>query len=358
MGISQVFSLVKRKLSSWLHYTLACAVGLGWLCLGAAGPAAAAQFQASAPAGRWSVGPASVFLPQTNAQALTADEFWQQVDASLAWLAGGPALDSPEWQAEAERWKAVGEVTLPGGQVVTIDSGRIVALLEADPPDREALSSYLSALKESRSLTTPPGGEREAQLLRDILARPEFKENADELNFLQKIYQWLLEQFWRLIDLLFGRRPGNVAIPSEITLTVTLLLIAAILVFVFRDTLRNLFAEVELTEESAGQGEILSARAASQKAQALSGSGDYRHALRYLYLSALLLLDERGLLRYNRAQTNREYLRQVRSRPELAGHLKEVVETFDRVWYGFQPIDEASYARYAEHVSALEETKE
>jgi hypothetical protein len=76
-------------------------------------------------------------------------------------------------------------------------------------------------------------------------------------------------------------------------------------------------------------------------------------AVRYLYLSALLLLEERGLLRYDRSQTNREYLRGVVHRPDLAAILQEVVEVFDRVWYGFQPIDEAEVSHYTARVAEL-----
>lgn len=293
-----------------------------------------------------------------QAAPISADEFWQRVEATREWLAGAPADDSTDWQVEAARWRAVRDVVLPGGVTAPVDTSFIVSQLEASPRDREALIAYLSGLLESRALTTPPGGEREAELLQNILARPEFQEESAAQNLIQRIYQWLLEQFYRLLDFLYGSSGSPVSVPSEVVIPLTVLVIAAVLVFVFRDTLRNLFAEVELADEAAGVGEVLSARSAGQKAQVLSSSGDYRHALRYLYLSALLLLDERGLLRYNRAQTNREYLRQVRGRPDLAEHLKVVVDTFDRVWYGFQPVDQESYARYAEHVSALEETKE
>lgn len=59
--------------------------------------------------------------------------------------------------------------------------------------------------------------------------------------------------------------------------------------------------------------------------------------MRYLYLAALLRLDERGQLRYNRALTNREYLDRVQDNPHLQAALPPIVETFDRVWYGYAP---------------------
>ena len=75
----------------------------------------------------------------------------------------------------------------------------------------------------------------------------------------------------------------------------------------------------------------LTADAALQRAQTFSAGGDYRTAVRYLYLSTLLLLEERGLFRYDRSLTNREYLRRVAHDPTLSAILQDVVEVFDRV---------------------------
>ena len=90
----------------------------------------------------------------------------------------------------------------------------------------------------------------------------------------------------------------------------------------------------------------------------LSTQGDYRTAVRYLYLSSLLVLDEQGLLRYDRSRTNREYLRSVSSRPELAIPLRKVIDVFDRVWYGFEAVDENTYKSYVQQVEELREKKE
>ena len=109
--------------------------------------------------------------------------------------------------------------------------------------------------------------------------------------------------------------------------------------------------------EAAGDDASLTAESALRRAQTLSQGGDYRTAVRYLYLSTLLLLEERGLLRYDRSQTNREYLRSLKGRPELASVLRDVIEVFDRVWYGFQPLDEAAYHHYAAQVQNLQQQK-
>jgi hypothetical protein len=99
--------------------------------------------------------------------------------------------------------------------------------------------------------------------------------------------------------------------------------------------------------------EVLTAETALRRAHTLSTGGDFRAAVRYLYLSALLILDEHGVLRYDRSLTNREYLRTVADLPEVAATLREVIEVFDRVWYGYQPLDQAAYEQYATRVAEL-----
>jgi hypothetical protein len=65
------------------------------------------------------------------------------------------------------------------------------------------------------------------------------------------------------------------------------------------------------------------------------------------------VLDEQGLLRYDRSRTNREYLRSISSKPELANPLRDVIDVFDRVWYGFESVDEETYQSYVKHVDDL-----
>ncbi len=95
--------------------------------------------------------------------------------------------------------------------------------------------------------------------------------------------------------------------------------------------------------------------AARERAKLSEGAQDYRSAIRYLYLSSLLTLDERGLIHYDRALTNREHLRQIVDNPPLVKALSPVVHTFDRVWYGFAPVDESLYQDFRQNVERLEQ---
>jgi hypothetical protein len=121
---------------------------------------------------------------------------------------------------------------------------------------------------------------------------------------------------------------------------------------------RTVAPHTEVPVASDQAGERLSARGALAQAGTLAAGGDYRAAIRYLYLSTLLLLDERRLLRYDRSLTNREVLGQVAGDEALVERLRPVVEEFDRVWYGFAPVDEAEYEDYQRQIEQVRELRE
>ncbi len=137
-----------------------------------------------------------------------------------------------------------------------------------------------------------------------------------------------------------------------ITGTAAVLMIV-VLLYMARGLFLDFAPETRLAD-AAAVDEILTAESALKRAHTFSAAGDYRTAVRYLYLSALLVLDERGLLRYDRSLTNREYLKTVAHLPEVAPILAEVVDVFDRVWYGYQPLDAAAFNQYAARVAELE----
>jgi hypothetical protein len=63
-------------------------------------------------------------------------------------------------------------------------------------------------------------------------------------------------------------------------------------------------------------------------------------------------------MRYDRSRTNREYLKSVSSKPELVKPLRAVIDVFDRVWYGFEGVDDETYQTYVDQVDELREKKE
>ncbi|MCI0394212.1 MAG: DUF4129 domain-containing protein [Chloroflexi bacterium] len=291
-------------------------------------------------------------------EPVPVESYWQLVTETQALVR---ELDeaSPETRLErlaavAGRWEQLSAVTLADGATVPIQSGFLVRLLRTDPPNLEALDELLATLLAARQAWPPPAHTAaDLAALEQILARPEFQWQPEEQSWLAR----LLERFWTRVNQLLQRllpdSVNGVPLSNFFFIALGSLALAAILFYALRGLLLDLVAEAESGPDEEEGGERLTAETAFKRAQALSSGGDYRTAVRYLYLSTLLLLEERGLLRYDRSKTNREYLRSLAHRPELAATLRDVIDVFDRVWYGFQPLDEAAYARYETRVGEL-----
>ncbi len=293
-----------------------------------------------------------VVSPLPAAPALPVEAYWDQVRATRALIA--ELQDAPYTVRRARlleaagQWEDVTAVLLPNGTIVPVDTSFLVSLLQADPPDLEALDRLLGALLSARDQlpeTARTAGDLRA--LDRVLARAEFQweEQATSSNT-------LLEDILRFFSRLLSG-PGL----QYLLLGLGGTALAVIVFYVVRSLLEGVVAESRANGEMGEEEEELSAEAALKRAEVLAEAHDYRTAVRYLYLSSLLLLEERGLLRYKRSLTNREYLRSVSHLPQLAGVLQDVVEVFERVWYGYQVLDEAAYARYEARIDELSRMK-
>jgi hypothetical protein len=299
---------------------------------------------------------------QAADDAISLRAYWEKVEHTQALLddltqeAAGERR--AELQALAQEWEAITGVKLPTGQIIPVESSFLVAQLRAEPPDPAALNELLSTLLATAP-DWPPAHHTSAdlQLLTGILARPEFQWPEERRSPLLLWLLDLLERFLRWLDSFMPELPEPISTGASYSsyLWVVLVSLALLLIvaFIARTLLADLVAQAEAEPEHGPDDEVLTAGTAFSRAQTLSKSGDYRTAVRYLYLSSLLHLDEQGLLNYNRSQTNREYLRTVAHLPRLAPLLREVIDVFDRVWYGYQPLDETTYQQYAAQVAEL-----
>jgi hypothetical protein len=274
---------------------------------------------------------------------ITVDDYWNLVRdtrQAVAQLEAKPeATIRQELNAWAAQWEQVTTLEYPDHSLDQIDSAYLVAELLRDPPELERLANLLDALLQAHeNYPQKVFTLEDVAPLREILRRPEFQWQEEQQplqapNWLVQIEEWLAQLSSHLLNATF--RYGRVP-----------LIVAAALLFVFslffisRGLSRSLVREAQLATEDNGNDELLTSKGAFKRAETLSMQGDYRNAIRYLYLSSLLVLDEQGLMRYDRSRTNREYLQSISSKPELAKPLRAVIDVFDRVWYGFEGVDE------------------
>ncbi|MFZ0544075.1 MAG: DUF4129 domain-containing protein [Candidatus Promineifilaceae bacterium] len=250
----------------------------------------------------------------------------------------------------ADEWGAMTAVSTPNG-VVRLNPSIILSLLREDPPDLDALLGRLDALLAARDSWPDPVHTADSlNSLDQILSQEAFQwaeaEPSRYNDLLTRFFEWLNRVLPDSLNLGSETLGDLIAIVGGIVL-------AVVLFFALRDLFLDFAAESEIRERDEAQDELLTAETALERAQTLSTGGDYRMAVRYLYLSTLLIMEERGLFRYDRAKTNREYLRSLQGRPELVTILGDVVDVFDRVWYGFQPLSGSDYNQYQTRVEAL-----
>lgn len=290
------------------------------------------------------------------------DEYWHQIEQALELVTSlqseSPGAATRALRAEADHWEHITQVRLPDGTLMPVDHSFLVAQLRAEPPNLAQLENLLGAMLAARDRWPQAKLQgSDLEVLERILARPEFQWRPEQPSPLARLWQRLLQWLWELVGRLM---PAGATAPLPAHLLGYALtglggvLLLLVLAYALRGLLANLVPESGIGPEDGAGDEELTAATAFKRAQRLSGDGDYRAAVRYLYLSSLLLLEERGLLRYDRSLTNREYVRSVSHLPQLASALRDVVEVFDRVWYGFQRLDEAAYERYAAHVADLQ----
>ncbi len=266
------------------------------------------------------------------------------------------ALERTESSAAGEAVRnaaaALGAITgvrLPSGQVVAVQP-----LLTDKLSKAEAVNRLTLVRDQLRGAARDNTADRLTRL-EQVLARREFATATEEPSLWQRLLDWITERWPENL------RPRGDSAASQAASRAVVWLIAGVggvlgalvLSYWLQGFLGAFVAEGEARRrQEAGEETPLTAAQARQQAHALAQVGSYRQAVRQLYLSALLQLEERGVLRYDKGQTNREYLAQPGVAP-VREHLQPVVETFDQVWYGVREPDRGTFESYEREVEEL-----
>ena len=153
----------------------------------------------------------------------------------------------------------------------------------------------------------------------------------------------------RLAKLL--RHPNDVGWNVEfrkVLLVLGIIALVAAAVFFGRKIRSNLIVEAQDEAPEHSLVTVATEKVALAHAETAEAASDFRHALRFLYLSAILHLQERGRLTHDKSLTNWEYLHALQSDVALQRALLPAIQVFDEVWYGYQPCDAETVANYRE----------
>jgi hypothetical protein len=308
----------------------------------------------------------SLFIPSVLAASykpspIQNDEYWEFVRHSRDVISRIDGSSNTEIKKDlidlADQWQAITLVEVDG-ELIPLDNSYLIKLLRAEDPQLQQIDGILAALQAEHEAQNPGSfSTSDLNSLHTILARPEFAWAQQTPNPLTVWIQKLLDAFNALLNRIFGNEPISISTNTLTLAVIASILLIIVLIFVYRTLFNDFIKETQLGMDEEQDGEPLTSEAAFDRAQILSKGGDYRSAVRYLYLSSLLLMDERGILRYDRSKTNREYLRSVANSPELAKPLGDVIEVFDNVWYGYHSLEEETFKKYSDRVEELKEKK-
>lgn len=171
----------------------------------------------------------------------------------------------------------------------------------------------------------------------EVFERSEFKPHQSEPS-------WLWRQFSAFMEWL-----GNLHTYSPplfwVFLTFCVLVLVVTIVFAVYH-LRTVFT-VGVRKHSKARAEaeqrIRLSVSYREKSDRCAAEGDYTEAVRFLFLSLVYRLDERGRVSFHKEYTNREYLALVGERLHVREALRVLVDTLDDHWYAQRPCGRAQY---------------
>lgn len=170
--------------------------------------------------------------------------------------------------------------------------------------------------------------------------RDELERDQSETSLSYNKYQSELEK-------LLNPEPVRTFALRYILFPLGVIALALVIFFFVKQIRLNIISEVkdkDVVEVDVDQ--VRTEKAALAHADSAETSSDFRGALRYLYLSAIFHLQERGILPYDKSMTNREYLRQSEVDNDLFESLHPAIRVFDEVWYGHKPCNAKTVSDY------------
>ncbi len=203
--------------------------------------------------------------------------------------------------------------------------------------------------------TTPP--DRPAkdllrQQIKEILSQPEYQTEypmwlsrlyGQATELLVRVLRWIFMN--PVMERLYAQWPVLYWLFVAVLAALAILLIYHILA-----TIRGAFARRRPQRREPRDRPALAVSSPTwlrQDARQLAARGNFAGALRALHQSCLRRLERQGYLRYHPGLTNGEYLRAIRSEPQLQRLLMPLTTAVDRVTYGRRPLQATGYQELA-----------
>ncbi|NRD50820.1 DUF4129 domain-containing protein [Corallococcus exiguus] len=213
---------------------------------------------------------------------------------------------------------------------------------------------------------------------RAILARPEFQDRPEKApaepkeeevppsepswwrRFIDKLGEWLRDFFKRNNPRpqshdtalpVSGGAAANALVVMLVALTLAVLGVVVVNVLRRKREKSGPALEVSTMDAAALAGSPDHALSRPPEgwahlADALAAKGEYREAVRNLYLALLSRLHRDGAIHYDETLSNWDYLRAFRGRAEVKAPFRELTRRFDFAWYGNVPVSADGYTEF------------
>lgn len=248
------------------------------------------------------------------------------------------------------------------------------------------LREGLKELAAARALESDGAAEAARTDAKKILERPEFNSSTktraepekvvEENKELNPIARWFEKLLKRFFDWLNKRAPNEppsrVAVGGEmaganVVMVVVVLAPVAFLVFLALQLRRKPPTNGEVGTGGSGEQALSSdpMSALSKRpetwaglADELAARGNYREAIRHLYLALLSHLHRAGFIDYDPTNSNWDYLFAFKGPGESKQAFRELTRRFDFAWYGNLDVTQAAYGAFRTIVKPLLATAE
>ncbi len=266
-----------------------------------------------------------------------------QLDA----VAGTPTAGIATVRSIQRHLRLLDRVRLTDGAVLTTNTAALASQLS---PHSQSINRRVAHQVDALDLMLrgPPRAVSPVllQTLDTVLRDPKFHQQCQNLDC---ALNWLGSKLQALLDrLALHRGPSANPLVKLLFGALFLVVVGAIAGLAARGSLRRLVVDLP-PPGATDQG--LNEQAARRRVDEFVAAGEHRTALRYLFIATMLELQRRGALTLQPGLTNHEYVAAMRAAKytpkAIEQPLRQLVEEFDRAWYGHLPFGPGDYQRCA-----------
>jgi hypothetical protein len=222
-----------------------------------------------------------------------------------------------------------------------------------------ALEAEVEAVERAEA-GSAQNSDAEKARLSEILRRKEYAPPAPATkSALRRWWEKFVDWFDDLIGRLFPRMQPLSAGPSAVIGLIARIVVIGLAVGLFAFVLWKFLPRLirtggrkkkEKKEARVVLGEKLEADQTSAdlwaEAEQLARSGNIRAAIRKGYIALLCELGDRKIVGLAQHKTNRDYLTDVRERRGLYDEMRQLTNSFEIHWYGFEPATEQDWTAF------------